>query len=564
MKTKLLYLLYSASILHAQATENTNNYEITFQNNSKTSTGYSVPYALGGGLNSQNTLGLYQYQSVVLKNNAAIATKNLAAGADIGNRLEADAYSYGGAIYSTNSVHINNNTSVDFSNNFAQASTSAQTIKGYTAEAFSYSAGGAIYTTSDIELLHNGSVKFSNNFVDSSSYAAATGSTTASGVNFASSAQGGAIYTAGSLTISDNSNVLFEKNYEKKQEGNEPAVYLLRSIHLESADKLTLSAKNAGNIAIYDSLYMKHKTNASVSLNSDYKDVNGVTQKATGDIVFSGKYTEEHLKEIKGGTAGTTTEIANSRTSELLNTVYLCGGTLSVEDKAVLKTQELNVAANSNATVKIKNATLSTGGYSVNVNNTGTLALEGTDGSSKLTATNVNIEKGGTLSAVNVENINEFITLTAAEAVSIYNEKLCGTISGNLNLAAGATYKASGAHLSVKSGTLTLTATSDSKINLVLALGTQYNDDSKVMLFTDVNMVKFVLDNLSTSKSGSAITLNAADYFCGDWINEKTALIYDGSSVYVTGVNRVIPEPATATLSLLALAALATRRRRRA
>ena len=36
----------------------------------------------------------------------------------------------------------------------------------------------------------------------------------------------------------------------------------------------------------------------------------------------------------------------------------------------------------------------------------------------------------------------------------------------------------------------------------------------------------------------------------------------EGGNIYLTGVNRVIPEPTTATLSLLALAGLSMRRRR--
>lgn len=559
--SKLLSLFITANILSAQ--EIPNIYEIKFQTNTKISTSYEVPYAYGGGINTQNILEIFQYQNVTLSNNSSTSIKNLEAGIGVGNALVANAYSYGGAIYSTNSIHINNNTHVDFSNNYAQASTSAKTLRGYRAEAFSYSAGGAIYSTANIDLLHNGAVTFRHNYVAASSYAAATGSTTASTVDFASSAHGGAIFTIGNLNISGNDIVLFEKNYEKIQEGNEAAVYLLRSIHLESADELTLSSKNAGNITIYDSLYMKNKNNAIVSLNTDYEDENGVTQKATGDIVFSGKYTEEHLKEIKGSD-GTTTEIASSRTSELQNTVNLYGGTLRVEDKATLKTHAINVVADGKATMKVLDAEVNASSYDVTINSTGQLTLGGTDGSAKLTAKNININQGATLSVERTEVPEPVpaITLAAEETVSIFNEKLGGVARGNLNLAAGSTYKADGAHLSVINGTLTFNATEGEKINLVLTLHAEYEKDSQVILFTDVKTVKFVLDNITATKTGQAITLNAADYFTGDWINENTSLVYDAGKVYLTGVNRVVPEPSTATLSLLALAALAARRRR--
>lgn len=152
---------------------------------------------------------------------------------------------------------------------------------------------------------------------------------------------------------------------------------------------------------------------------------------------------------------------------------------------------------------------------------------------------NIYIEKDGTLSAVNEVTPDEVITLAAAETVSIYNEKLGGIINGNVDMAAGSTYQADGAHLGVKNGTLTFNATSDEKINLVLTLQAQYETDSQVLLFTDVKTVEFIPDNASANIIGESIILNAADYFCGDWINENTELIYDGSSVYVTGVNQV-------------------------
>ena len=272
----------------------------------------------------------------------------------------------------------------------------------------------------------------------------------------------------------------------------------------------------------------------------------------------------EHLKEIKGSD-GTTTEIASSRTSELLNTINIYGGTLRVEDKAVLKTHAINVVADGNATMKVLDAEVYASSYDVTINSTGQLTLGGTDGSAKLTAKNININQGATLSVERTEVTEAIpvITLAAEETVSIFNEKLGGVASGNLNLAAGSTYKADGAHLSVINGTLTFNATEGEKINLVLTLHAEYEKDSQVILFTDVKTVKFVLDNITATKTGQTITLNAADYFTGDWINEKTNLVYDSGTVYVTGVNRVVPEPSTATLSLLALVALAARRRRR-
>ena len=75
----------------------------------------------------------------------------------------------------------------------------------------------------------------------------------------------------------------------------------------------------------------------------------------------------------------------------------------------------------------------------------------------------------------------------------------------------------------------------------------------------------FAYDGINTSVGTELrYKLLAADYFTGDGITTTTKLLYDSSTgqVYLEGVN-CIPEPATATLSLLALAALAARRRRK-
>ena len=478
----------------------------------------------------------------MIQNRGIVDFSHNCANAGGGNVTAQERVARGGAIYSSGVLTLNDNTAgVRFVGNSAFAE-----YVSYYAPYKAY--GGAIYTSDKLIINNNGNVEFIKN------YARADNSRSTP------IALGGAIYSTGSISIVGNESVIFEKNYER-----EASTFRLRSIYMAPTSQnemLFLAAKTGGNIIFYDSIYMGNCSGSSVSLNEAYKDANGITQKATGDIIFSGKYTEDHLKEVKGS-AGTSAEITNSRTSQLQNTVNLYGGTLRVEDKAVVKTYAFNVTEGSNATLRMSDGVLNAGTYNVTVGGTGRLEMSSTDGSSTLTAKNIYIEKDGTLSAVNEVTPDEVITLAAAETVSIYNEKLGGIINGNVDLAVGSTYQADGAHLSVKNGTLTFNATSNEKINLVLTLQAQYETDSQVLLFTDINAVEFILDNTKADIKDKSIILNAADYFCGDWINENTELIYDGSSVYVTGVNQVIPEPATATLSLLALAALVARRRRR-
>lgn len=502
------------------------NTSITLQNNYSTSAGStssgSFGASSGGAMFAGSSLLIQGTKSALyIKDNYAVGTS--------GNNT------YGGALYSTGEISIINNNNIDISGNYAQSSGGS----GYNFYGNS-SQGGAMYARDTCEILNNGNVNIINNYTSASS-------------SSSDNSAGGAIYAA-NIVIAGNSKVFFEKNYEILDSS-----YRLRSIY--SLGETILSSPDGCFIEFYDSIYSR----GIVSINYDYLDQANLSHKATGDIIFSGKYTEAHIKELKGK-AGSATEIANSRTSELLNTVNLYGGTLRVEDKAVLKTHAINVTDGSNATMKVTDAEVNTSSYDITVNKTGTLEIAGTDGSSKITANNINIEEGATLSLTLTEVVTEnvAIALSSADSVSIYNDKIAGiVISSNLNIAGGATLKADGAHLSMDGGILNFLATTENKTNLVLTFGAEYDPNSQIMLFSDVDTVKFLQDSITATSNSAMVSLNASDYFTGDWVNDKTTLVYDSGNIYVSGVNVVIPEPATTTLSLLALAALAARRRRK-
>lgn len=77
-----------------------------------------------------------------------------------------------------------------------------------------------------------------------------------------------------------------------------------------------------------------------------------------------------------------------------------------------------------------------------------------------------------------------------------------------------------------------------------------------VDLFTHVNSLTLG-DNTAYTKG----EWNAAYYFTSEYIDTSTRLVLEDGTVSLVGLT--VPEPATATLSLLALASLAARRRRR-
>lgn len=575
--------------VYSQSVSITNNEELSFSGNRASAT--TVDSVSEGASMSASGGAVYSTGEIMVCGNIGgeitIADNASKVYSNVSGTLRAMSTGRGGAMFADGRICLDANSDISISSNYAVAEAHAGNTKPNRAEAQSGAYGGAIYAKGDLSIRNNDTVSFSSNHVEAYARAAVSGSTTYENVTAGSVAQGGAIYAQNSVRIIGNQAVTFEGNYESTRLGNEAYTYRLRSIYMApdaADDTLELAAEAGGHITFYDSVYMGNYANAAVSLNAEYKDADDVTQKATGDIVFSGKLTGSHLKKIKGGTNGTAAEIAASRTSELLNTVNLYGGTLRVEDSAVLKTHAINVASESKAVLKVANAEVNALGYDVTVNKTAQLVLEGgvTDGvlkSALLRAGNVVIAdaagltvRGVTTNSVAIEE-SALFTLdttrnTGYDASRAYNLLAGGQIDADLlTLSEGAVLDMQGAHLAMSSGELTLAVTSVStaeRIELNLTLSADYDPNAQVVLFSDVSTVNFISDGITAkSTDGVVYTLSAADYFGGARITDATTLVYDAANkvVYLEGVANV-PEPASATLSLLALSGLLARRRR--
>ena len=444
--------------------------------------------------------------TIMLSNNGSVSFS--------GNTASSSSSASGGAIYGKRTITLSGNGSVSFSENTANSSYddahggaiygssySTITLSGNGSVSFSgntasgkFAYGGAIYgdDSSSITLSDNGSVSFSGN--------------TASG---SSDAYGGAIRVYGHLFIQNNDSVLFEKNVEKSGSS-----YRLRSIDAGgSGNVISLSAAEGKSIEFRDSVYIA--SGSTFNLNADYTDDEGVVHKQTGDIIFTGAYTEADLLAVKGS-KGTAAEILNSRTSEVYTQTKLYGGRLRVEDGAIYQGQGIIAHAGSEATVLVKDATLSHSGYDLTFNAGTTLELVG---DSKL-AGNLMMLSGSILSLDSTMNLNGSLTLG--------NEVVLG--GGLLDDI-----------LSMKAGdTLTLVSGLES-----LHLQTQ----------SLIRSLEYI-----TLLSGELV--NASDYFVNLKGYSGLVFSYD-SNTQTLNVIYAIPEPTTTTLSLLALAALAARRRRK-
>ena len=287
--------------------------------------------------------------------------------------------------------------------------------------------------------------------------------------------------------------------------------------------------------------------------------VNG-TLALTDTTAFMGTATVNGMLAFTGTTASTE-ELGGSGTVQATDSQVTVGkisgftGNLQVEGKGA----GLSIEAGSYTgagTLSVAGGTLTFGAKgNITLNAGGQLVLQSWDDAvAGVTANSIAVKQGATLSASALGDMPEI------DGYELSVDLNCT----RLTLNAGATLEVDGASFDLNNGLLTLAVTSSStkKIELVLAENAVYTGAEQIVLFTNVGKAVFAYDGISAD-SGME-TLNAADYFTGAGINETTQLVYDqeGGTVYLQGVV-TIPEPTTATLSLLALAGLCARRRRK-
>ncbi len=411
--------------------------------------------------------------------------------------------SHGGGAISVrvdyNSIRISGNGSVTFSNNCVSSPSS--------------SGGGAIEGLY-IELVDNGSVIFSGN-----------GS---SGVD---AAYGGAIWCMGGLDICNNDSVEFYQNYV-----NTGGTYRLQSINGSySYGDVVFSAAAGKKITFRDSIFIDGGT---LNLNANFikSDTNIFEQK--GDIIFTGKSTEDDLYIVKGNVAGTSEEILASRTTEVNTMTNLYGGRLCVEDRAIYKGYGITAHAGSDSTVLVKDAVLSHEGNELHF-------FEGTTlealGESEIFG-EVIVESTATAAFSALTRLEGSLTLFSGSELCLAGEL---TLDGALRLGTGLTLSGDMLEMvnQLQAGqSLTLMVGLDS-------MAVQSSGLLKSATYTDVV---------------SGQILQASHYFSNLGADSGLVLVYDevvGSLSMSKGL--AIPEPATATLSLLSLAGLVVRRRRK-
>ena len=578
---------------------------------------------------------------------------------------------YGGAIYGAidSTINVTGNEVVSFSGN--SASYSGGAIDAFYGGGASFTGngtmmfnnniadvkGGAIEADScTVRVLGNKSVSFSGNSApNGGAIYAVSHSTVCFSENEAitfrgnSASNGGAIYcyVGSTISIEGNDSVTFRGNYEKM--GNDDsATYRLRSMYMGGAmfeieytispASLQLAAGAGQNITFYDTLYAS--SSATLSLNAQYRDKNGITQNATGDIVFSGKYAEDDLAELNPNY--TQQELMDSLTTEVYETTYLYGGRLRIEDGAIYKGNGIEVETGSDATLRLDGGTLNVSGYNVTLNESTTLEAAGEDyiiastldlkdGSRMKLAAGAKLDVNGTISFIapqettwsveggaeitadkmsgngsTISSLNN-VNVDIIDDYTIENMSISGSVIDisegttlyvkHVNIEADARITDEAAWLDMVDTHGWLDNTNTEAAAPVMSLGdTLYyraGDDAWVRLNQDVSYVAM------TSELFSNVTLTGSDLWLdltglADTIGNAQAFsiafkdaLYDVNGLRVVATvdgehyldgyyttkqegatttlyfSSQIPEPATSTLSLLALAALAARRKKK-
>ena len=330
---------------------------------------------------------------------------------------------------------------------------------------------------------------------------------TSNAVNKANGNWGGAVYmgvsTENALNISGNDSVEFRGNYLYRAASSflPEATVRLNSIYQKGTDQANyISAKTGGSVVFYDAILTESAgSRASYELNADYTDADGVTQKAGGTITFSGKYVQQDLAAF----TDTVGDVAGSLTSTLVANTTLHNGTLSIENRAVLQTKNLTV--NTGARLTLQDGTYET--------------LEGGA---------LLFMEGSHVSASGCNTLN-------ADSITFENNTTFTLTLGEINKET--------ALISLTTDSLSFT------MGTIDFIGVDGLAEGEYLIFT---LTESQLEDMDWNTEGLTVKgLSEGDQVM--WNESGTALYLN---------HRIIPEPATATLSLLALAGLTARRRR--
>lgn len=315
----------------------------SFKNTANNCTGFGGTI-VSGGLTHDEEGYLEGYEipdgDVTFQNNRniSITRSSLSVNAENGN-IPLCAYGFGGVIMSP-TISIDHNKDIYLEANTLSVSSSSNQ------QSEAYGFGGVFYG-SNISITNNEDVYIQGNRLDVST------SGTEGRVG------GAAIFSNHTVNIAGNTSVIIRNNAIRYKDRTSEIFYL-ESINIDSTyqGQLKLAAGANATISIYDPITV----DCNVSINADYTNAAGNSEKAVGDVMFSALNSLADLTAFRKSILGegneqpNAEEIALSRTSLALGTTTIHAGRMMLCDGAVYNGGGLITRAD--ATLYMRSASL--------------------------------------------------------------------------------------------------------------------------------------------------------------------------------------------------------------
>ncbi len=382
--------------------------------------------------------------------------------------------------------------------------------------------------------------------------------TKGSGLDSGKADQSNAINMAGSAVSLTEASLLGKITLSNKEDGttssntitgNNAALSATSSI--VGTGDLSLSA-SGNELHVYsDASFRGNLELAAGTINIGHSQVGGANIHNNGAVNITGAAVHMNKKDASAGTLANTGDVNISGGSLTVNdgtsivnggVVNVKGGTLTINEGGIVSSTINAVQGETIAlTLSAKPTTFNLTGDGLTYTNV-TITKDGiTGGTNGGSIANAVVKVTGTYSLSNVTLTNSSLIQGTAEALSSTDVTLTGTTVVSLAAldAASSTDFLSGMALT---GTLVLDMSDD-----LIAQYNTYNNSFSVT-FTGLDATADTASFQISERMQEAFVLTST--------STESGLVYNFES-------KAVPEPTTATLSLLALAALAARRRRR-
>lgn len=342
-------------------------------------------------------------------------------------------------------------------------------------------------------------------------------------------------------------------------------------LSIENGAQVVLAASEGNDLAGSVSIA------AGASLEMQGSGYRAESTQLAGELVFNGSGVSQQAGSLSGSGS---LRVTGSQTSVNMSSLDAYTGSLSVTGVgSQLSVGSGNYIGDGILQVSATGAEMNLCNSAVKIQKDGKLSV---GNGATFSASAINVQNGAILEALKTDtslSLSEVLLSNASQheiktqkfeytgafdaeaACNDFSSTLIAQVEG-ITIESGTTYHAASSNLNLAGCALTFSkGYGNPYISLVMELDDTYiAAETQIVLFSGV--ASFNIGEAVHQDSDTVYVFAAKDYLQGDYVFETTALVYDGN-VGVVYLVEAVPEPTTATLSLLALAALAARRRRK-